>query len=52
MALHQPLEAAVRADPGALSAALHSLKRLEMTVRTELGSALGVTVTFTSSDGD
>jgi predicted lipoprotein len=50
--VRQPLEIAARSDPGLLGTALRELKRLEVTIRSELGSALGVTITFSSADGD
>jgi predicted lipoprotein len=52
LAVHQPLEAAVRTDPAPLATTLRDLKTLEAKLRTELSSALNVTITFTSADGD
>jgi predicted lipoprotein len=51
-AIRQPLETAAHSDPALLSAAIRDLKMLEVTIRSELGSALGVTITFSSADGD
>jgi len=50
--VRQPLELAALADPLLLSAALRDLKLLEVAIRSELGSALGATITFSSADGD
>lgn len=51
-AIRQPLEITAHSDPELLSAALRDLKLLEAAIRSELGSALGVTITFSSADGD
>jgi predicted lipoprotein len=51
-ALASPLEASVRSDPARLQSAFDSLKALEVALRADLASVLGVTITFTSSDGD
>jgi predicted lipoprotein len=50
--IRQPLEITARSQPALLSTAWSDLKRLEVAIRTELGSALGVTITFSSADGD
>jgi predicted lipoprotein len=50
--LGQPLERAVQSDPAQLTAALEKLKQLEVALRSELASALGVTISFGSRDGD
>jgi predicted lipoprotein len=50
--LDQPLERAVQADPTQLTAAIDKLKQLEVALRSELASALGVTISFGSRDGD
>ena len=50
--LGQPLERAVQTHPAQLTAALEKLKRLEVALRSELASALGVTISFGSRDGD
>jgi predicted lipoprotein len=51
-AVSAPLDHAVREQPQRVSAALDTLRALEVAVRAEVVSALGVTLTFTSSDGD
>jgi predicted lipoprotein len=48
----KPLEAVLRTDPAALRTAWSQLKALEVAVRADLASALGVTITFNSGDGD
>jgi uncharacterized protein len=50
--LGQPLERAAQSDPAQLRAALQTLRQLEVAVRSELASALGVTISFSSRDGD
>jgi predicted lipoprotein len=50
--LGQPLERAVQTDLPQLTAALEKLKQLEVALRSELASALGVTISFGSRDGD
>ena len=47
-----PIEQVVQRDPAPLAAALRALKSVEIALRTELASALGVTIAFTSMDGD
>ena len=47
-----PIEEAALARPGALDAAVEATKVLEICLKTEFASALGVTLTFTSTDGD
>lgn len=47
--LGQPLEHAARPQ---LTAAQQALRQLEVSLRSELASALGVTITFSSHDGD
>lgn len=51
-ALGGPLEVAAIERPAALAAAMEATKVLELCLKTEFASALGVTLTFTSSDGD
>jgi predicted lipoprotein len=50
--LGKPLEEVLRIDPTPLRTAWTQLKALEVGVRADLASALGVTITFNSSDGD
>jgi len=50
--LGAPLEAVVRTDRQKLEAAIASVKSLEVGLKADLASALGVTLTFTSADGD
>ncbi|HKU45145.1 MAG TPA: imelysin family protein [Polyangiales bacterium] len=50
--LGQPIESAVQSARPQLTAAQDSLRQLEVVLRSELASALGVTITFTSHDGD
>ncbi|HYQ04519.1 MAG TPA: imelysin family protein [Polyangiaceae bacterium] len=48
----QPLEAVALSDRSQLDALLAKLKTLEIALRSELASALGVTLTFSSADAD
>jgi uncharacterized protein len=50
--LSEPLERYVERDPDAISAAVRAVKAVELALRVDLVSALGVTLTFTASDGD
>lgn len=50
--LGQPLERAAVADPARLSAAKQAVQQLEVSLRSELASALGITLSFSSRDGD
>jgi predicted lipoprotein len=50
--LGAPLEAVVRNDRAKLEAAVQAVKELEIALKADLASALGVTLTFTSTDGD
>jgi len=50
--LGRPLEEVAEQNPAALEAAADAVKRLERALRTELASTLGVTLTFSSLDGD
>jgi predicted lipoprotein len=50
--LDGPVEEAALARPAALTAARDATKALEISLKTEFASALGVTLTFTSTDGD
>jgi predicted lipoprotein len=50
--IHAPLERTVVSDRPALSAAAEATKALELALKVDLASALGVTVTFQSGDGD
>ncbi|HKO46727.1 MAG TPA: imelysin family protein [Polyangiaceae bacterium] len=47
-----PLEEVAQRDPAALDAAAGVVKKLERALKTELASTLGVTMTFSSLDGD
>jgi len=47
-----PLEEVAQRDVGALDAAVDALRKLERALKTELTSTLGVTLTFSSVDGD
>jgi predicted lipoprotein len=51
-ALDAPLEQLVRRDRARLEAAAKAAKALEVALKVDLASALGVTLTFTSGDGD
>ncbi len=51
-AMTGPLERAVQSERHKLEVASKATKALEIAVKTELASALGVTMTFTSGDGD
>lgn len=51
-ALGGPVEDAARNAPAALDEAAAAVKALELALKTELASVLGVTLTFTSTDGD
>jgi len=50
--LAMPLEEAVKRDASALDDAAVAVKKLERALKTELVSTLGVTLTFSSADGD
>jgi predicted lipoprotein len=50
--LSEPLERIVVQSPAPLTAALRDIKALEVALRAELASALGVALTFASADGD
>jgi predicted lipoprotein len=50
--LPAPLEELAQPDLGALEAAADVVRKLERALRTELASTLGVTLTFSSVDGD
>jgi uncharacterized protein len=50
--LGAPIEAVVRHDRAKLEAAVKAVKELEIALKADLASALGVTLTFTSTDGD
>jgi uncharacterized protein len=47
-----PLEEVAERNPAALDAAAEAVRKLERTLRSELSSTLGVTLTFSSVDGD
>ncbi len=47
-----PLEEVAKRDPAELDVAAATVKKLERALRTELASTLGVTLTFSSVDGD
>jgi len=51
-ALGRPLEQAVVADRAQVVDAFRALKELEAALQVDLASALGVTMTFTTGDGD
>lgn len=51
-AVEAPLEHAVVADRGQVLTAFRALKELELALKVDLASALGVTLTFTGGDGD
>jgi predicted lipoprotein len=51
-ALDMPLEQLVLKDPARLERATRALKDLEAAIKVDLASALGITLTFTSRDGD
>jgi predicted lipoprotein len=48
----EPLEAVALADPSKIDALLTACKALEVALRADLASALGVSLTFTSADAD
>jgi len=50
--LGAPLEVAVVFDRARVLAAFRALKELELALKVDLASALGVTLTFTAGDGD
>jgi predicted lipoprotein len=50
--LGAPLERAVAADRAQVLTAFRALKELELALKVDLASALGVTLTFTGGDGD
>ena len=50
--LGQQYERLAQSNPAQLTAAKNALRHLEVVVRSELASALGVTITFGSGDGD
>ena len=50
--LGAPLEQIVKVDRGALEAAVVATKALEVAMKVDLASALGITITFQSGDGD
>jgi uncharacterized protein len=51
-ALGAPLERVVHANRPVLARAAEATKKLEITLKVDLASALGVTLTFASTDGD
>ncbi len=51
-AIHAPLERVVKTQPFLLEAAAGAVKELEVSLKSELASGLGVTLTFTAGDGD
>jgi predicted lipoprotein len=51
-ALPGPLEVVVKRDPTRLAAAAAATKALELALKVDLASALGVTITFQTGDGD
>jgi predicted lipoprotein len=50
--LDAPLEQLVVREPARLEHAVRALRDLEVAIKADLAGALGVTLTFTSSDGD
>jgi predicted lipoprotein len=50
--LRAPLEQAVVADRARVLSAFRALKELELALKVDLASALGVTLTFSAGDGD
>lgn len=52
LSLDGPLERAVKADSKKVEAAHKAVKALEIALKADLTSTLGVTLTFTSADGD
>jgi predicted lipoprotein len=50
--LNAPLERVVTTDRPALEAAAQATKALELAIKVDLASALGVTITFQTGDGD
>lgn len=50
--ISEPLERAVERDQDAITDAVSAVKALELALRVDLASALGVTLTFTATDGD
>jgi predicted lipoprotein len=51
-ALEAPLERVVTTDRATLAAAAQATKALELALKVDLASALGVTITFQTGDGD
>jgi predicted lipoprotein len=51
-AVGAPLEVAARTSRAALAAAATAAKELELALKVDLTSALGVTITFSATDGD
>jgi predicted lipoprotein len=51
-ALNAPLERLVTSNRAALTAAATTTKALELAIKVDLASALGVTITFQAGDGD
>ena len=51
-ALGAPLEQAATTNRGSLEAAYQAIRDLELLFKVDLASALGVTITFNSNDGD
>ncbi len=50
--LGAPLEQSVRSNPSSMANASAAIKALELALKVDLASALGITLTFTSADGD
>jgi predicted lipoprotein len=50
--LNQPLDSVAREDMPRLTGLYQSCKELELLLKLDLASVLGVTLTFTSTDGD
>ena len=51
-AIDSPLERAVTTNPQLISRAWDACRALEILLKTEVASTLGVTLTFKSKDGD
>jgi predicted lipoprotein len=50
--LAEPLERVVTTNPARLAAAAAATKALELAIKVDLASALGITITFQTGDGD
>jgi predicted lipoprotein len=50
--LNEPLEHAAKTNPSAMASVASAVKKLELAIKVDLVSALGITLSFTSTDGD